>query len=91
MHALTLCSTTRQPIPAIYRSRLTRVHLHFAVSIFRFPARKSPDGDPRRVSLGHFLTAGFPQLEVKAALDDAEEVLGLGVFVGCYAAVEPAY
>lgn len=71
--------------------RLTRVHLHFAISIFRFPARQSPNGDPGRVSLGHFLTAGFPQLEVKAALDDAEEVLGLGFLVGCYAAVEPAY
>ena len=67
------------------------MHLHLAISIFRLPAGQATNGDPRCVSLGHFLAAGFPQLEVKAALDNAEEVLGVGVLVGCYAAVEPAY
>ena len=67
------------------------LHLHFAISVFRFPARQSTDGDPRRVSFGHLLAANFPQLEVEAALDDAEEVLRLGFLVGCYTAVEPAY
>ena len=70
---------------------LLLVHLHLAISIFRLSTGQATNSDPRCVSLGHFLTADFPQLEVKAALDDAEEVLGIGVFVGCYAAVEPAY
>ena len=67
------------------------MHLHLAISIFRLAAGQAANGDPRCVSLGHFLAAGFPQLEVKAALDNAEEVLGVGFLVGCYAAIEPAY
>lgn len=65
-------------------------HLHFTVRFLVLATRKSANCDSWRVSFHHFLTADFPHLEVKAPLDDAEQILLFGIFVGCDTSVEPS-
>lgn len=57
---------------------------------FGFPTGKPADGDPWCVALDHLDAALTTQVEVETALDDAEEVLSVGVLVGGDTAVEPA-
>ena len=53
--------------------------LHLAVFVLLFTTGKSTDGDTGGVALHHLFAALAAHLEVEAALDDAEEVLTLGV------------
>jgi hypothetical protein len=66
-----------------------RLH-HTAVFVLGLAAREAANGDAWRVSCHHLGGALAAHVEVEAALDDAEEVLSLGVLVGLHAAVEPA-
>jgi hypothetical protein len=61
-----------------------------AVGVLGFPARQAANGNAGRVSSHHLGGALSPQIEIEAALYDAEEILLLGLLVGVDAAVEPA-
>ena len=71
--------------------RLRRREQHSAISIFGFPSRKAAYCNARRVPLDHLLAADFAKLQIKPALDDAEEILSVGLFVSCDAPIEPPY
>jgi hypothetical protein len=66
-----------------------RLH-NAAVGVLGFSAREPANGNAGGVSRHHLGGALSPQVEVEAALYDAEEVLRLGLLVRLDAAVEPA-
>eukprot|EP00760_Papus_ankaliazontas_P015013 PhM_4_TR16236/c0_g1_i1/m.98587 len=58
--------------------------------LFCFSAAESADCVPRAVPLDHLVETAPAEVQVRAALDDAEQLLLLCVLVGGDAAVEPA-
>lgn len=72
------------------REELRARRHHPAVVLLGLAAAQAADGDARGVAPEHLGGALAPHFEVESALDDTEEVLRLGFFVGGYAAVEPA-
>lgn len=65
-------------------------HIHFAKVCLCFTTGESTNGDTRRISLDHFNGALSPEFEIKSALNDAKQVLLLGVLVGNDAPIKPS-
>lgn len=64
-------------------------HEHFAKVRLCLAPRQPANGNARRISSHHLLGALSPQVEIKTALDDTEQVLAFRVFVGGNASIEP--
>jgi hypothetical protein len=62
----------------------------FAELGFRLTTAEASDGDAWSIPSDHLLGAFFSQLEIEAALDDAEEILAFWFLVSGYAAIEPS-
>lgn len=78
-------------IPRLLLRQQSRHRIHnLTITIFLLSTTEPPNGDTRGVPRDHLGSAFTPEVKVEAALDDAEEVLAVGVLVGFYAAVEPA-
>lgn len=64
---------------------------HFAKIGLCLTTRETANGYARSVSLDHLLAALSSHFQVEPSLDDAEEVLLLGILVCGDASVKPAY